>query len=192
MKMNSWLLRKVFFAIFIPLPLMWATFSVADDNEILDDPSNEVTISNVWNGYVLTIFATADNQYLWAYYPPSTDSWDRDLPNWKVLYRSDSQLEHQWMFLQSLYKPSNCMEVYNNSRVVHNRCSNSDIQDFELLPTTSGAVQIKSISTRMCLLTPEKSSGFSNKVELGPCATPGEFVSEHSLWTLRPVRRPFH
>lgn len=97
------------------------------------------------NGRVITVWALARRNWLWAY--ASFESQDfGNIRNWKI--EPNTSREHFRFINQQL---GSCIEAYRNG-LIHNDCNNNNLaQDFELLPSNIGAIFIRSVSTGQCV-----------------------------------------
>ncbi|MDD2156794.1 cytolethal distending toxin subunit A/C, partial [Glaesserella parasuis] len=97
------------------------------------------------NGAVITMWSVDRRSWLWMYPPLNSQDFGK-LRNWRI-ERSFRQ-EH---FRFTNQQMGSCMQAYGNG-VIQDSCDPNNLdQDFELLPTSTGAVFIKSVSQQRCL-----------------------------------------
>ncbi|MCK3655854.1 hypothetical protein A4G19_08810 [Pasteurellaceae bacterium Macca] len=97
------------------------------------------------NGAIVTVWGLAQRNWLWVY-PISTTQSFSTLRNWRL--ERSFRREH-FRFLNQ--RQQTCMEGYGNG-VIHNACDRNNLaQDFEILPTQTGAVVIKNVQLGKCL-----------------------------------------
>ncbi|AKO41093.1 cytochrome C oxidase subunit I [[Haemophilus] ducreyi] len=142
------------------------------------EPSNFMTLMGQ-NGALLTVWALAKRNWLWAY--PNIYSQDfGNIRNWKM--EPGKHREYFRFVNQSL---GTCVEAYGNG-LIHDICSLDKLaQEFELLPTDSGAVVIKSVSQGRCVTYNPVSTTFYSTVTLSVCDGATE-PSRDQTWYLAP------
>lgn len=142
------------------------------------DPANFITLMGQ-NGRVLTVWALAQRNWLWAYSNKESGGFGT-IRNWRL--QKSLTPEHFKFVNQSL---GTCMEAYRNG-VIHNQCNSEDTsQDFELLPTNTGAVVVRSLSQNRCLTyNPVSSTGYST-VTLEQCTGVTSALKDQT-WYLAP------
>ncbi|MWQ08974.1 toxin, partial [Glaesserella parasuis] len=97
------------------------------------------------NGAVITMWSVDRRSWLWMYPPLNSQDFGK-LRNWRI-ERSFRQ-EH---FRFTNQQMGSCMQAYGNG-VIQDSCDPNNLdQDFELLPTSTGSVFIKSVSQQRCL-----------------------------------------
>lgn len=97
------------------------------------------------DGVVLTVWALAKRNWLWAYAPLDSHSFGT-IRNWRI--ERSYRREHFRFINQRL---GTCIQAYGNG-LIHDTCDKRNLdQDFELLPTSSGSVFIKSVSQQRCV-----------------------------------------
>lgn len=145
-----------------------------------NDPSNFLTVM-AQNGAVITVWALAQGNWLWIYPPKETTSFG-NVRNWRLERFPGSE---QFRFVNQ--QLNSCMQSYKNG-VIHNRCDSNDLsQRFELLPTSSGAVYIKSVDQNRCFTYNTSSTTGYFTLTLEDCRTTNDPQSgTDQTWYLSP------
>ena len=144
------------------------------------DASNYVSIMGQ-NGRVITVWALARGNWLWAY--ASFESQDfGNIRNWKL--EPSFSREHFRFINQQL---GSCMQAYKNG-LIHADCDPKNLsQDFELLPSSTGSVFIKSVSAGSCVTyNPVSSSGYST-ITLSPCSDQISPLKDQNFYIAPPI-----
>ncbi|QIM63023.1 toxin [Pasteurellaceae bacterium Orientalotternb1] len=124
--------------------------------------SNFMTIMGQ-NGAVITVWALAQRNWLWAYAPIDSQDFG-NIRNWRI--ERSFRREHFRFLNQAL---GSCMQAYGNG-VIHDGCDPNNLdQDFELMPTDRGAVFIKSVSQQRCITYNPVSSTVYTTLWLSQC-----------------------
>ncbi|MCT8749523.1 cytolethal distending toxin subunit A/C [Glaesserella parasuis] len=119
-------------------------------NLLATSPSNTAEFNDFisimgQNGAVITMWSVDRRSWLWMYPPLNSQDFGK-LRNWRI-ERSFRQ-EH---FRFTNQQMGSCMQAYGNG-VIQDSCDPNNLdQDFELLPTSTGSVFIKSVSQQRCL-----------------------------------------
>ncbi|EHK90267.1 cytolethal distending toxin subunit Aa-CdtA [Aggregatibacter actinomycetemcomitans] len=144
------------------------------------EPSNFMTLMGQ-NGALLTVWALAKRNWLWAY--PNIYSQDfGNIRNWKI--ELGKHREYFRFVNQSL---GTCIEAYGNG-LIHDTCSPDKLaQEFELLPTNSGAVVIKSVSQGRCVTYNPVSPAYYSTVTLSACDGATEPLRDQTWYLAPPV-----
>ncbi|GJH42158.1 cytolethal distending toxin subunit A/C [Pasteurella canis] len=126
------------------------------------DSSNFMTLMGQ-NGTVLTVWALAKRNWLWAY--ANIDSQDFGMiRNWKM-----EHAKHREFFRFVNQSLGTCIEAYQNG-LIHDTCNlNKLAQEFELLPTDSGAFVIKSAAQGNCVTYNPVSTTNYSTITLSKC-----------------------
>lgn len=96
-------------------------------------------------GSVITVWALAPRNWLWGYTAINSTNFG-NIRNWKI--ERSFRREHFRFINQQL---NTCIQAYGNG-LIHATCEPKNLdQDFELIPTTSGAIFIKSVSQQRCV-----------------------------------------
>lgn len=162
-----------------PQPLLGVSNFVQLANELPEknDPANFMTIMGQ-NGAVVTVWALAQRNWLWAY-PPLETHYFGNIRNWRV------ERVGQEFFRFVNQQLNSCIEAYSNG-VIHNRCAKSNLaQSFELLPTSSGTVFLKNVQQQRCLTTNTASTTGYFTLTLEPCSDNLD-PSKDQNWLLAP------
>ncbi|WP_168641700.1 hypothetical protein [Dickeya sp. CFBP 2040] len=165
----------------VVLPVFFVCLFSSLIQEAKADTPSRTAISNVFSGALITVWATGANNWLWGYTPYDARNWV-DLYNWDVIYNSDSTLTFKNRSTKY------CMVAFDGRGLTHNTCSDGNNQRFSLLPTASGAVQIKSISQGKCIKIGSKSNQWAFRVEFTDCTKSDSVVDTSQLWILGPER----
>lgn len=97
------------------------------------------------DGTVITVWALARRNWLWGYAPMDSRSFGT-IRNWKI--ERGFTREHFRFVNQRL---GTCMQAYGNG-IIHDTCNKRNFdQAFELMPTNTGSVFIKSVSQQRCI-----------------------------------------
>lgn len=115
------------------------------------------------DGRVLTVWALARRNWLWGYAPLDSQSFG-NIRNWKI---ERSFRRENFRFINQ--QLGTCMQAYGNG-LIHDNCRPSSLdQDFELMPTTTGSVFIKSVSQQRCVTyNPINTQGYAT-ITLAKC-----------------------
>ncbi|EAO8184152.1 cytolethal distending toxin subunit A [Salmonella enterica] len=98
------------------------------------------------NGRVLTVWALAEGNWLWAYGPSASSSFG-EVRNWHIVPINKNGT-NIFKFVNGV--TGTCIEAYKNG-LIHSTCnSDSNAQDFIIIPATNGGVFIKSLSQNKC------------------------------------------
>ncbi|MDO5054594.1 MAG: cytolethal distending toxin subunit A/C [Pasteurella oralis] len=169
----------------IPEPVLLSglttpTPSVKGVNEpvLSSDSSNFMTLMGQ-NGTVLTVWALAKRNWLWAYANIDSQNFGT-IRNWKMEH--SKHREHFRFVNQSL---GTCIEAYGNG-LIHDTCNlNRLAQEFELLPTDNGAFVIKSVSQGRCVTYNPVSTTDYSTITLSTCDGATEPLRDQT-WYLAP------
>ncbi|OOR99496.1 hypothetical protein B0186_07715 [Canicola haemoglobinophilus] len=144
------------------------------------DASNYVSLMGQ-NGRVITVWALARGNWLWAY--ASFESQDfGNIRNWKL--EPSFSREHFRFINQQL---GSCMQAYKNG-LIHADCDPRNLaQDFELLPSNTGSVFIKSVSSNRCVTyNPVSNTGYST-LTLSPCTDQISALKDQNFYIAPPI-----
>lgn len=147
------------------LPPLEKSFQLKTPGLVMSEPSDSSDFSSIMaqNGYVLTVWALAPRNWLWAY-PPIDSHYFGNIRNWRV---ERSFRRGYFRFVNQAL--GTCMEVYGNG-VIHSACNPKSLdQDFELLPTDTGSIFIKSVSQQRCLTYDAVNTGGFSTIILDDC-----------------------
>lgn len=135
------------------------------------------------NGTVLTVWALARRNWLWAYAPIDSHSFGT-IRNWRLV-RGFGQ-EHFRFINQQL---KTCIQAYGNG-LIHDTCNKKSLdQEFELLPRSNGSVSVKSISQGRCVTYNPVSTQIYSTITLQPCTDEVTPLKDQS-WYLSPPILP--
>lgn len=128
-----------------PKPLLGATPTVQPSSRNqADSLSDYITIMGQ-EGSVITVWALAARNWLWGYTAINSQNFG-NIRNWKI---ERSFRRENFRFINQ--QLGTCMQAYGNG-LIHDTCNPRNLdQDFDLMPTTSGAVFIKSVSQQRCV-----------------------------------------
>ncbi|EAO0751989.1 lipoprotein [Salmonella enterica] len=161
----------------IPLPAGGIPKSVPNSTSDVT-PSRLRTIM-AQNGRILTIWALARGNWLWAYGPSSSASFG-NVRNWIITQARESGT---FKFING--NTGTCIEAHGNG-VIHDTCdSNNKSQDFEIIPATNGGVFLKNIVQQRCLRYDIVTHTIYSTVYMTNCAMPGEKTYDQ-IWYLAP------
>lgn len=144
------------------------------------EASNYVSLMGQ-NGRVITVWALARGNWLWAY--ASFESQDfGNIRNWKL--EPSFSREHFRFINQQL---GSCMQAYRNG-VIHADCNDKNLaQDFELLPSSTGSVFIKSVSSGKCITyNPVSNTGYST-LTLSTCTDKISPLKDQNFYIAPPI-----
>ncbi|MDO4698091.1 MAG: cytolethal distending toxin subunit A/C [Pasteurellaceae bacterium] len=131
------------------------------------------------NGTVLTVWALARRNWLWAYAPIDSHSFG-NIRNWRLV-RGFGQ-EHFRFINQQL---RTCIQAYGNG-LIHDTCNKNNLdQEFELLPRSNGSVSVKSVSQGRCVTYDPVSTKIYSTITLQPCTDEITPLKDQS-WYLSP------
>lgn len=126
------------------------------------DAANFMTLMGQ-NGAVLTVWALAKRNWLWAYSNFYSQNFGT-IRNWKMEHTK--QREHFRFVNQSL---GTCIEAYGNG-LIHDTCNLDRLsQAFVLLPTDSGAFVIQSVAQGRCITYNPVSTQDYSTITLSQC-----------------------
>ncbi|QLB13480.1 cytolethal distending toxin subunit A [Bisgaardia hudsonensis] len=163
----------------VTLPLLGSS----DGNLQTDDPSNYITIMGQ-NGAVITVWALAKRNWLWGYAPIDSMSFG-NIRNWKI--ERSFRREHFRFINQQL---GTCIHAYGNG-IIHDNCDPKNLdQDFLLLPTSNGAVFIKSVSQGRCITYNPVSTTDYTTITLDTCSDKNITPLKDQTWYLTPPLLP--
>ncbi|PFH07827.1 cytolethal distending toxin subunit A [Collimonas sp. PA-H2] len=169
---------KKLFSIFIMT--LWVSHSA-----IAASPESftKISISNVWSGAIIVVWATGGNSWLWGYTPYDAQSFGQN-NNWSIQYNNNST------FTFKNVQQNTCMTAYSTSGLTHNSCeAGATNQQFQPILTDSGAIQLKSVSLQNKCITTFESSDYKYAFGLNftNCASQGEEADSKQLWALNPA-----
>ncbi|ECQ8982996.1 hypothetical protein ACDT65_001324 [Salmonella enterica subsp. enterica] len=99
------------------------------------------------NSRVLTVWALAEGNWLWAYGSAASSSFG-GVRNWRIVPVNKSG-QNVFRFVNGV--TGTCVEAYKNG-LIHSACnSENSAQDFLLIPATNGGVFIKSPVLNKCV-----------------------------------------
>ncbi|HBB6657786.1 TPA: hypothetical protein G8Z02_004553 [Salmonella enterica] len=132
------------------------------------------------NGRVLTVWALAMGNWLWAYGPSSSASFG-GIRNWNI---EAASVPGTFRFVNTV--TGSCITAHKNG-LIHDRCNNnSRAQEFTIIPATNGGFFIKSLSQGRCIRYDIITSTVYSTVYMSACPTPG--ISNYDqIWYLAPA-----
>ncbi|RIY32864.1 hypothetical protein CKF54_04000 [Psittacicella hinzii] len=134
---------------------------------------------------VITVWATAPNNWLWGYSPFDSQSFG-DLRNWYFIKNSNGSVSFRNL------ATGTCMAAYGNRGIVHVQCNPQSLeQQFDLLPLSNRAVAIKSASNSQCLRTDLFRKTVYMSLTFAPCIVQGQMTQEQQWFITPPIQRAF-
>lgn len=132
------------------------------------------------NGRVLTVWALAVGNWLWAYGPSSSVSFG-GIRNWNI---EPAGVPGTFRFVNTV--TGSCITAYKNG-LIHDRCNNnSRTQEFTVIPATNGGFFIKSLSQGRCVRYDIITSTVYSTVYMSVCPAPG-MSNYDQIWYLAPA-----
>ncbi|EKO1959971.1 hypothetical protein PZC96_004897 [Salmonella enterica] len=134
------------------------------------------------NGRVLTLWALAEGNWLWAYGPSSSSSFG-GIRNWHIVPINKSG-QNIFRFVNGV--TGTCVEAYKNG-LVHSTCNEENrAQDFFIIPATNGGVFIKSLVQKKCVRYDLVTQTIYSSIYLTEC-TPARGKSYDQIWYIAPA-----
>ncbi|EDI1682086.1 hypothetical protein GRG13_003883 [Salmonella enterica] len=134
------------------------------------------------NGRILTLWALAEGNWLWAYGPSSSSSFG-NVRNWHIVPVNRNG-KNIFRFVNGV--TGTCIEAYRNG-LVHTTCNNKKIsQDFLIIPATSGGVFLKSLAQNKCVRYDLITHTIYSSVYLAECIS-GKEKSRDQIWYIAPA-----
>lgn len=163
-----------------PKPLLLAVSSTTDPRPEPSESSNYISVMGQ-NGRVITVWALARRNWLWAY--ASIESQDfGTIRNWKL--EPSFSREHFRFINQRL---GTCIEAFRNG-LIHNGCDSKNLaQDFELLPSNTGSVFIRSIALDKCVTYNPVSSTNYSTITLETCTDKISPLKDQNWYIAPPI-----
>ncbi|OOF68275.1 cytolethal distending toxin subunit A/C [Rodentibacter caecimuris] len=144
------------------------------------DPSNFMTLMGQ-SGSLLTVWALAKRNWLWGYANIHSQNFG-SIRNWKM--ERSKHREHFRFMNQSL---GTCIEAYRNG-LIHDTCNLNKLeQAFELLPTNSGAVVIKSVAQGRCVTYNPVKTTYYSTITLSTCDGATDPLRDQTWYLAPPV-----
>lgn len=142
----------------------------------------EVSIENVLDGTYITVYSNSKNNYLYGYSAYSYSN-DQQRQNFYVSYTRNNKKD----IIRFKYAPHNtCIRLFNDY-IVDNDCDEYEHNDWEMLYTSTGAVQLKNVKAGKCLNNYSSGAKYSN-YNLETCAI-GNNIPRKQLWVVTAPRR---
>ncbi|EAX3650595.1 hypothetical protein ACOJMV_003573 [Salmonella enterica] len=134
------------------------------------------------NGRVLTVWALAKGNWLWAYGPLSSSSFG-GLRNWHIV-PVNKKGQNIFKFINGV--TGTCIEAYKNG-LIHSSCNDENLsQDFLLIPATNGGVFIKSPVQNKCVRYDLITHTIYSTVYLVECVS-SKAKSYDQIWYIAPA-----
>lgn len=134
------------------------------------------------NGRILTVWAKAEGNWLWAYGASSSSSFG-GLRNWHIVPVNKGG-KNIFKFVNG--DTATCIEAYKNG-LVHNTCDDKNIsQDFLIIPATNGGVVLKSPEQNKCVRYDLVTHTIYSSVYLTECISKRE-KSYDQIWYIAPA-----
>lgn len=134
------------------------------------------------NGRVLTVWALAEGNWLWAYGPAASSSF-AGIRNWHIVPLNK---EGQNIFRLVNGVTGTCIEAYKNG-LIHATCKDgNNAQNFLLIPATNGGVFIKSSGKNKCVKYDIITHTIYSSVYLTKCPSAKE-KSYDQIWYIAPA-----
>ncbi|EBX1769661.1 cytolethal distending toxin subunit A [Salmonella enterica subsp. enterica serovar Poona] len=134
------------------------------------------------NSRVLTVWALAEGNWLWAYGSVSSSSFG-GVRNWHIV-PVNKRGQNTFKFVNGV--TGTCIEAYKNG-LIHSACnSENSAQDFLLIPATNGGVFIKSPVQNKCVRYDIITHTIYSTVYLTQCVSSKE-KSYDQIWYIAPA-----
>lgn len=134
------------------------------------------------NGRILTIWALAEGNWLWAYGPSSSSSFG-GIRNWHIV-PINKRRQNTFRFVNGV--TGTCIEAYKNG-LIHSICNDENSsQDFLIIPATNGGVFIKSPVQNKCVRYDIVTHTIYSTVYLTECVSSKE-KSYDQIWYIAPA-----
>ncbi|EAU3474601.1 cytolethal distending toxin subunit A [Salmonella enterica subsp. diarizonae] len=134
------------------------------------------------NSRVLTVWALAEGNWLWAYGSAASSSFG-GVRNWRVVPVNKGE-KNIFRFVNGV--TGTCIEAYKNG-LVHSACnSENSAQDFLLIPATNGGVFIKNPVLNKCVRYDIVTHTIYSTVYLTECVS-GKDKSYDQVWYIAPA-----
>ncbi|EEG5674228.1 cytolethal distending toxin subunit A [Salmonella enterica] len=134
------------------------------------------------NGRVLTVWALAEGNWLWAYGSAASSSFG-GVRNWHIV-PVNKKGQNTFRFVNGV--TGTCIEAYKNG-LVHSACnSENSAQDFLLIPATNGGVFIKSPVSNKCVKYDMITHTIYSTVYLTECVSVKD-NSYDQIWYIAPA-----
>lgn len=144
------------------------------------DPSNFMTLMGQ-SGALLTVWSLAKRNWLWAYANINSQNFGM-IRNWKM-----ERSKHREYFRFINQPLGTCIEAYGNG-LIHDTCNLNKLeQEFELLPTDSGAVVIKSVSQGRCVTYNPVRTTYYATITLSTCDGATDPLRDQTWYLAPPV-----
>ncbi|EBR5103198.1 cytolethal distending toxin subunit A [Salmonella enterica] len=169
----------------LPLPLPLPYSGVKNMPEVNSDGSVSYTSLRTimaQNGRILTVWALAKGNWLWAYGPSSSASFG-SVRNWHItpVYKNG---KNTFRFVNGV--TGTCIEAYKNG-LIHTDCDDKNIsQDFFLIPATNGGVFLKSLAKDKCVRYDIITHTIYSSVFLTECVS-ARGKSYDQIWYIAPA-----
>lgn len=133
------------------------------------------------NGTVLTVWALARRNWLWAYAPIDSQNFG-NIRNWR-LERGFSQERFRFVNQQL----NTCIQAQGNG-LIHDTCNKNNLaQEFELLPRSNGSVFLKSVSQNRCVTYNPVSTTVYSTITLQSCTDDVTPLKDQSWYLAPPI-----
>ncbi|EKK3319938.1 hypothetical protein PMI54_005319 [Salmonella enterica] len=134
------------------------------------------------NGRILTLWALAEGNWLWAYGPSSSVSFG-GTRNWHIVPINKNG-QNTFRFINGV--TGTCIEAYKNG-LVHSTCNDKNsAQDFLIIPATNGGVFIKSRVQNKCVRYDIITHTIYSTVYLTQCVSSKD-KSYDQIWYIAPA-----
>ncbi|EKC2495790.1 hypothetical protein VQZ12_004687 [Salmonella enterica] len=134
------------------------------------------------NGRVLTVWALAEGNWLWAYGAASSSSFG-GVRNWHIVPVNKSG-QNTFKFVNGV--TGTCIEAYKNG-LIHSSCnSDNSAQDFLLIPATNGGVFIKNPAQNKCVRYDIITHTIYSSVYMTECVSAKD-ESYDQIWYIAPA-----
>ncbi len=134
------------------------------------------------NGRILTVWALAEGNWLWAYSPSSSSSFG-GVRNWHIVPVNKSG-QNTFRFVNGV--TGTCIEAYKNG-LIHSTCNDENsAQNFHIIPATNGGIFIKSSMLNKCVRYDIVTHTIYSTVYLAECVSPKD-KSYDQIWYIAPA-----
>ncbi|EBU0430699.1 hypothetical protein QFV92_000309 [Salmonella enterica] len=134
------------------------------------------------NSRVLTVWALAEGNWLWAYGPSSSSGFG-GVRNWRIVPVNKNG-QNTFRFVNGV--TGTCIEAYKNG-LIHSTCNDENsAQDFLIIPATNGGVFIKSPVQNKCARYDIVTHTIYSTVYLTECASSKDKIYDQ-IWYIAPA-----
>ncbi|MBL8297618.1 MAG: hypothetical protein JNN30_04640 [Rhodanobacteraceae bacterium] len=159
------------------------------DEPLLEPVVSYVTIVNMRDGHAITNYGDVHNGELYLFNPYEYRNHGSAM-NFRIVYADPGHNQHQTVWFQTwdtnrLF----CIASDSNSFIHTTANCGSTFTYWYILPTSTGAVQLKNYESQRCLSNPEPNSSWSF-IHTDLCVEAGGWVNPDQLWMITAQRGP--